>query len=273
MTMLRLLSVTMVLMAAIAVSRSYPTLYGETGLVLVPTADTIPDTFVELALNYATAETPGGDAILFPARLLYGASDNNELFIIFAESITDTADGGFDTLGAGFKVSLKKEDLFTQAPGFAFGARLYQKHGFTSQRALEAYAVASKILLKRTDLIDDSGYTFRGHLAGFFSRFTGDPAEENFWSLAAGFSYENFNGTAVVIDYVPKLESNGVMFRDAELSFAVRRALSREFFIEAGTTQPFNEGSGGNIYAGLLYRWGTRDEPIRKRPRIEGMKF
>lgn len=267
---LRLLLVAAVLVAAIATTWSYPTLYGETGLVLMPTADVIADTNVALAGNYAEVKTEaGGRAILYPVRILYGASDNTELFVLGAESSTTTAEGGFDVLGAGFKVALIHESLLTDMPGFAIGTRVYQTQGSIDKRIIDAYLVGSKTIFKTSDILDEEGYTFRIHLAGFFTRYTGDLGDENFYSAAAGISYNNFNGTQVAVDFLPELTSNDITFRKSALSFVLRRPLSNEFTIEAGTTQPFGEGSGGKLYAGLIYTWGVRETPTNRRPRID----
>jgi len=268
--MLRLLLVAVVLVAAIATAWSYPTLYGDTGLVLMPTADVIPDTYVTLAGNYAEVKSDaGGRAIIFPVRILYGASDNTELFVLGAESSTKTEEGGFDVLGAGFKVALIHESLVTDLPGISIGTRVYQTQGAIDKRVIDAYLVGSKTIFKTSDLLDEEGYTFRIHLAGFFSRYTGDLGDENFYSAAAGLSYNNFNGTQVVLDFLPELTSNDITFRKSALSFALRRPLSEEFIIEAGTTQPFGEGSGGKLYAGLIYLWGVRETPHSRKPRID----
>lgn len=179
--MLRLLLVAAVMVAAIATAWSYPTLYGDTGLVLMPSADVIPDTYVMLAGNYAEVKSDaGGRAIIFPVRLLYGASDNTELFVLGAESSTKTEEGGFDALGAGFKVALIHENLMTDWPGISIGARAYQTQGAIDKRVIEAYLVGSKTIFKTSDLLDEEGYTFRVHLAGFFTRFTGDRATRTF---------------------------------------------------------------------------------------------
>jgi hypothetical protein len=267
--LLRLLLVAAVSVAVTATAWSYPTLYGETGLVLVPTADTTPDTFVSVAGSYTEVNTSAGRAIIFPVRFLYGASDNLELFVTVSESSTEAAAGGFDVLGGGFKVSLIQEDLLTGRPGAAVGTRVYQTAGAVDKRVIDAYLVGSKTIFKTSDALDEIGYTFRVHLAGFFTRYTGDLGDENFYSAAAGISYHNFNGTSVVVDYLPKLTSNNMTFREDVISFALRRPLSREFMIEAGTTQPFGEGSGGKLYAGLLYEWGIRETPRSRKPRID----
>jgi len=273
--LLRLLLVTAVVVAAVAASWSFPTLYGDTGLVLVPTADTLQDTFVSVAGNYAEVKTEnGGRAIIYPVRFLYGGSDNLELFVTLSESSTSRAEGGFDVLGGGFKVALIQENLATDRPGIAVGARMYQTSGFIDKRVLDAYVVGSKTVFKTSDILDQSGYTFRAHLAGFFSRQTGgNLPDENFYSAAAGVSYNNFNGTSVVVDYVPELTSHNLTYRKAALSFALRRPLSQNFAIEAGTTQPFGEGSGGKLYAGLLYTWGVQQVPRNQEPRIDNSGY
>jgi len=267
--LLRMLLVAAVLVAAMATAWCYPDMYGETGLVQVPTADVITDTFVSLAGNYAEVKTDAGRAILYPIRLLYGASDNTEMFVMIAQSSTATAEGGFDALGGGFKVALIHEDLLTNLPGISVGMRVFQTRGAIDKRIIDAYAVGSKTIFKTSDILDETGYTIRVHLAGFFTRYTGNQGDENFYSAGAGIGYNNFNGTSVVVDYVPELTSNGISFREAVISFALRRPLSNEFTLEAGTTQPFGEGSGGKLYAGLLYTWGVREIPQIRKPRIE----
>ena len=266
--LMRVLSVTAALVAAIAAAWCYPTLYGDTGLVLVPTADTMPVTYFELAANYISVS----GARMYPVRLSYGASDNTEMFVLINESKSHTSQGGFDALGGGFKVALLQEDLTTNVPGIAFGARLVELRGAVSRRIAEGYLVASKTLLKKSDALDETGWTIRIHGCGLFTRYSGG-VSENFFTAAGGVSYNNFDGTSVVVDFVPRQESNGIVFRKTGISAAFRRPLSEEFMAELGTTQPFGVGSGGSLYVGILYRYGIREAPKTRKPRIDSVNY
>jgi len=266
---MRRFSVAAALLAATMLGWAFPTLYGDSGLVQVPTADVLPDTFVELSMNYAAVNIDGQKPILYPLRLTYGASENTELFVNVSETSAKNAEGGFDGLGAGFKVQIIPERLQSKSPGLAFGARLIELNGAVDRTQIEGYGVVTKTLYKQADLVDEVGFTIRGHLAGIFTRFSGEIPSKDFITAGVGLSYNNFNGTSIALDYLPKLESGGVEYRKACFSAAVRRPLSKEFLIELGTTQPYGIGSSGQLYAGLMYQWGIRDAPTKREPRVD----
>lgn len=268
--LLRSLWVAAALVAAMMAGWSFPTIYGDTGLVLVPTADVTPENFVTLGLNYTRLSEDAGDPVVYPLRLTYGASGNTEMFLTVAESPADTAEGGFDAFGGGFKVALLKENLQKNVPGVAFGARILKLSGAVDATNIEGYGAVTKTLLRRADMTDENGWALRAHLTGFFTRYDGDLPADDFLSFGAGVSYNNFDGTSVVVDYISEQKSGGVTYRDSEISAAVRRPLSPEFLLELGTTQPYGVGNGGDLYAGLLYQWGITEAPRHRAPRVDG---
>lgn len=261
---LRLLSIVLVLVVAAIAGRSYPTLYGDSGLVQVPSAAVMPLTFVDVTINYANIRENGAKHIIYPLRLTYGASDNTELFVMLSESI---GSDGFDAKGGGLKVRLFPEDLYAKTMGMAIGGRIYTVQGSRSRTVTDAYAVASKPLISYVDPIDDKSYNIRLHGAVNFTRYTGE-VSDNFFGLMGGISYQHADGTMIVADFVPKQESHGVLVRKAALSMAFRRPISESFMAEIGTAQLFSIGDTGNLYVGINYRYGMRDIPRGKKPPI-----
>ena len=258
----RMLSLAVVLFAAMLAAWCYPTLYGDTGLVLVPTADLLPQTYVNLAFNYSRYPTTAGGSTVYPVRLSYGASDNAEFFAFYA-SPSHRNEGSPEVLGGGFKFSIEKEDTYSGRPGLAVGARVFQLRdlpGSTNRDAVDTYGVISKTVLSSSDSVKDTGYAVRVHGGVTYTAYSGDAAGNgNFISGVFGVSYANRDGTNIVADYVPLQKENGVTYRNAALSAALRYPLSDNFMFEAGETQLYGLGDQAQLYAGILYKYGQRN--------------
>jgi len=247
----------MLLSAAALMSWSYPSLYGDTGLVVMPTADIIPNTYYDLSVNYARFPDNVGGSTTYPVRLTYGASDNAELAFMLGNS---THPGSPQVMGGTFKLSITKEDPYLNQPGLALGARIYRIRdlpGNTDRSVVDGYGVISKRLFGHTDSITEQGFVLRGHVAVTATAFSGDQTG-TFISGAIGFSYQNANGSNIVADYSPLLKKDGLTFRASSVNAAIRYPLSDHFMFELGEAQLYGLGDQGTLYAGILYRYGMR---------------
>ncbi len=75
--LMRLVSIVALVLVAAVTSWSFPTIYGDTGLVQVPTADVVPYTVLDISANY-TQPNITGKFNLYPLRLTYGVGPNTE---------------------------------------------------------------------------------------------------------------------------------------------------------------------------------------------------
>ncbi|MHB9024275.1 MAG: hypothetical protein ACYC7E_08875 [Armatimonadota bacterium] len=251
--LLRWLMFTTLIVAGTVAGLSYPTLYGDTGLVLTPTADIIPLANFAAAVNVTRQNLPPDTATAIPVRLVYGASNRTEFALFFSEP-TNKSDGGFGVAGGGVKLALLPESIDRRAPGIALGARLYTLKSPIDRDVVEGYAVFSKTLLMSGDL-EEHGFVFRFHGGVSYSQYSG-VVDGEFFSPFFGLSYASVEGNSLVIDYVPSQSEGITTFRESTISGALRRRLSPNFWIELGTTKPFGLGADNSYYAGLLYRYG-----------------
>ena len=257
--LLRWLFLAVTLLAAILAGWCYPSLYGDTGLVVMPTADIIPNTYYDLAINYAHFPDTYGGSTVYPLRLTYGASDNAELSILLANP-THNADSP-DALGGTVKLSIAKEDPYLGHPGLAIGARVFRLHNLPGdakdRSVVDAYAAVSKRLFGNTDTIAGQGYAVRMHVTVDGTTYSGDETG-SFVSGAVGISYQTSSGSNIVADFVPLQKKNGITFRSSAISAAIRYPLSDHFLFELGEAQLFGLGDSNSLYAGILYRYGQR---------------
>ncbi|HEY3415857.1 MAG TPA: hypothetical protein VGM23_03140 [Armatimonadota bacterium] len=245
-----------VLIGCAVAGLSYPTLYGDTGLVLVPTADIMPTGNFSLAVNVSREDLTSGTATVIPVRVTYGASDRTEFSLFFSEP-TDKSEGGFDATGGGVKLSLLPENVERRTPGIAVGGRIASLRDPVGYDVIEGYAVFSKALLQSGDL-EDKGFVFRFHGGVSYIQYSG-AVDAEFFSPFFGVSYASVEGNSLVIDYVPKQEKGITTYRESTISGALRRRLSPNFWIELGSTKPFGQGGENSYYAGLLYHYGEID--------------
>jgi hypothetical protein len=237
---------------------SYPTIYGDTGLVLSPTADTIPAYNADFAVDYARIDVngTGEGATTIPVRLNYGVTPSAEIFAFFAEGKNDVA---IENFGGGAKINLvHQHDGEKWNPGLALGVRIDRQQGVRNTTISDVYAVSSATLFKFSDPYEEKGYRVRAHAGLEYVNFTGD-LENDFVSGFAGLSYESNGGGSAVIEFLPSLEDNGFTFRESTVSGALRFPLSREFSLEMGGTRPFATGDM-SFYGGILYHIGPCNE-------------
>lgn len=238
------------LLAASLCCWSYPTLYGDSGLVLTPSSDVMPLLNLEVAVNYTRVGIADDSVTAIPVRVNYGIADNVELFAVFSDADNAT---GFDTVGGGGKVQLVENSSKSFVPGLAVGGRVLSLSNGIDQEITNAYAVSSATLLRFRNYPAE-GYRVRGHFGLEFTRFDGD-LNGDFFSPFAGLSYEGEGGTSLVVDYLPRLEDDNLVFRSSTVSAALRLPISNIFAIELGGTRPFGFGDS-TIYAGLMYHYG-----------------
>ena len=119
--LLRLVSVVALVLVAAVTSWSYPTIYGETGLIQVPTADVVPYAVLNLAVDY-TQPNIAGKFNQYPCRITYGLGPGTELYAI--DAIATGSSGDYKVFGAGFKYVLMPEDVTGRMPGWAVGGRV-----------------------------------------------------------------------------------------------------------------------------------------------------
>lgn len=261
-TLLRLLSVATLVVVAAITAWSYPTIYGDTGLVLTPTADVTPYTHVNLAANYTQVKTEGVTFNLFPIRLSYGVGSNVELFVLSTQA-SGNKEGEINAVGGGAKIALLKEELNSRVPGWAVGVRAVRFRSDQTRNDFEAYTVVSKALLSRGNLIDD-GFILRVHAGASYSSYSGD-VQKNFLSMFAGLSFRQANGNALAIDFVPAQKADGVTYRNATISAAFRHPLSENFWMEIGTTKPYGIGQS-TIYTGVTYHFADQTSTPEREP-------
>ena len=231
---------------------SYPTLFGDTGLMLVPSADTMPYSFFQLGIDYAKIMDDAGDSINYPIRLTYGIAENIELFAVVAES-QGNAVSGTNATGGGVKMSINDEHLYQTAPGIAVGARaVHYKRTAGDLDQIEAYLVASKILLAQGDVLGE-GFFLRAHAVLSYTNYSG-AHQGDFISGSAGLNYVTANGNSLVLEFIPEHEN----IRDATLSGALRIHLSPNFWLQVATTRPFGLGDDQSYSLGMMYQFGDK---------------
>ncbi|MHB9131252.1 MAG: hypothetical protein ACYDBB_09210 [Armatimonadota bacterium] len=252
---LRLLCITVALTVLITASCwGYPTFFGETGLVLTPTADVLPVSYLQVAADYTRIDDCYGTTTKsFPLRLVYGASENTELFV-FAGRIGRDSITSFEVLGAGVKLGVIKEDIYKKIPGIAVGARVYRIRQSEDTDVVDGYAVMSKAILAKGDLATD-GYVVRVHGGISFTKYSGYD-DSGFFSPFGGLSLVNTSGNSIAIDYIPKQSNDSVTFRESTLSGSIRRRLSDTIWLQLGATRLFGISAKKDFFLGLMYRYG-----------------
>lgn len=263
---LRTLALSLALVAGSLAAWSYPTFFGDTGIINAPTADIVPVTHFDLAMDYTKVSDGGTSATALPVRFAYGVGTATELSLTFMEASNEDA-GGFDVLGGSMKIAIRKEQVQQPGLGFAVGVRAaaFDNYAADSERNLvEGYAVLSQTIFRLGDLVDNGGL-LRVHGGVSYSRFSGGAASANFVNGFLGVSYLDMRGFALGLDYLPELEEDGVVFRSSSISGVFRQRLSEGFWAEAGVSQAF--GSEENtLFLGLNYHYGEDLDPMRSDP-------
>lgn len=248
----RLLTLLVALLFSVTlVGWSYPTISGDSGLVLVPTADVMPLMNLELAFDYNRFEVGTSSATAFPVRLNYGIIPNIELFGVYADA---NDNHGYDVKGGGMKVQLVKGTGAEFSPSLAVGAHMLRFDNAIERNVETAYLVSSASLYNQENYPRD-GYQVRAHLGVEFNRFSGDLADNDFFTPFIGASFESVGGSSFVVDYLPRLDSGSTVYRQSSLSAAVRLPISNILVLQIGGGRPFGVGDT-SLSAGIMYHYG-----------------
>ena len=260
----RIVPILVGLVLSASICWSYPTIFGDSGLVTTPTADVMPFLNLEVAFDYARVNIGEHSATAVPIRVNYGISDNVELFGVYSDS---NSTNGYDVLGGGAKIQLAKQSLEQFVPSFAVGARVLRMDNAIERDVATVYAVSSATMLRMGNYPEE-GYRLRAHLGVEYNSISGELPGKNFVTPFVGASYENKGGSSLVVDYLPRLRDNGIDYRSATFSAAMRLPVSRIFVFEFGGTRPFGIGDT-SIYAGVMYHYGFGKDVSSVDPLLE----
>lgn len=255
---IRFFVVVMTAMLSAIACWAFPTLFGDSGVVLTPTADVERVYTYSLALGATQQSVDGGpSATAYPIRLDYGVIPGAELFLFF--SGTQDRDIGYDAFGGGGKIRLTNPKPGSGIPAIATGVRVTRVQNNIKLDLTDVYAVASTPMY-RFQKTDRDGSQIRGHLGVEYISFSND-LDGNFIRPFASLSYEGYGGSSAAIEYLPGISSDGITFREETVSGVIRFPLTTGLFLEAGATRPYGIGDS-SIFGSLIYRYGdnTYDE-------------
>jgi hypothetical protein len=68
-----------------------------------------------------------------------------------------------------------------------------------------------------------------------------------------GVSFTNGSGTEAAVDFFPKLEKHGCVFRPATYSGVLRLRASDSLALEVGATRPYLRGCQTSPFLGIIY--------------------
>lgn len=250
---MRLLSLAGALCVATLAAWSIPTLYGDTGLINVPTAEVVQPYEFDFSVAYARMLGDVDETTVLPLRLTFGISPDTEVFAVYAATMTNDA-ADFEILGGGIKWALSHEDVLAMRPGLAFGVRALSD--VNDSNFTEAYGVVTKTVFARGDWRGDEGYAFRAHAGVAYTRYD-TPSDATFISPFVGVEYLSSTGNTLVVDAIAEQEDDDVLYRQGTISASIRRPLSNEFNLELGYTRPYGEAESGNrLYVNFNYHFG-----------------
>lgn len=254
MTQLRLSIFVTLLVATLSV-QAFPTLFGDTGLVLAPTADVQQEATFETVFDFLPMKLATGYSTSYPVRVCYGLATNTEIGVLYSEA-RDNAKGA-NVSGAAVKLALIPEGLYAELPGVGVGVRAYRENNrvMGELTGVESYVAISKILLMRGDNIEN-GFTLRLHTGVVYTAFSG-ANDATFIKPYLGISYMDASRSSLALEYLPAEKNGAVTFREATFSAALRRPLSPNFWINVGTTRAFGLGDTNMAFAGVMYRFGA----------------
>ncbi len=234
----------------------FPTLYGDTGLIQVPTADVMRVMNLDLGLHYTQVGSGAGSTQAIPVNMAYGISESTELSATISQTIGGSGHG-FSVIGGGMKMGLVTENLYSGTPGIAVGARVFNLRNANLRfDCVDAYAAMSKSVISTGDLVT-TGFVIRAHGGLQFLSYSGQMAGQ-FVMPFVGMSFRHTNGSAVAIDYLPALTNNGNTFRYSTISATIRHKLSDDFTLEVGMTQPYGIAPNPTIYVTLMNHFGMK---------------
>jgi len=262
-TLLRQLFLATVVLVAAVAAWCYPTIYGDTGLIQVPTADVAEYTHLNFAIDYTQVNSPNGKYNMYPFRMVYGIGSNSEFYACMSQS-TGTQGTKLNVTGGGAKLAIFNEDVENRTPGVAVGIRAFRERDDHTVNVIEGYGVVSKALFSRGNLTDE-GFVVRAHVGASFTSYSGD-MKANFGSVFAGLNFRQVNGLGLAVDFIPAQKKDDVIYRSATVSAVVRYPLSDNFYVEFGSTKPF-KADQNEIYSGVMYNFGgeaitTKREPV-----------
>lgn len=249
---LRLLCAVALLAAGLS-TWAFPTLFGDTGMVLAPTADAQEAATLQLTADYMPMKTAAGNTVTYPIRLIYGMGSNFELGVLYSEVKDSTK--GVNVAGASAKMALLNETLVSKLPGVAVGIRAYREKGKAAGQltVTEAYGAVSKIILARGNNIDE-GFNLRAHTGIIYTSYS-DAASAHFVKPYLGITYSTPNKSSLAIEYLPEQKDGAMTLRENVFSGALRLPLSSHFWLQVGTTRPFGIGTTNVAFAGVVYRF------------------
>lgn len=239
------------LLSATLAGWTYPTITGDSGLVLAPTADVMPLMNLELAFDYNRFAVGTSSATAFPVRLNYGIAPNLEIFGVFADA-NDAH--GYDVKGGGIKAQLVKGSFEEFSPSLAIGAHMLRFENAIERNLTNVYFVSSASLYNMDNYPND-GYQLRAHLGVEFNKFSGDLPDSDFFTPFIGASFESIGGSSFVVDFMPRLDAGATLYRQSSLSAMVRLPISNIMVLQVGAARPFGVGDT-SLSAGLMYHYG-----------------
>ena len=268
---LRQMMLGLLLGAAALAAWSFPTMYGDTGVVLIPSADVAHELRMDAAVGVMRMSQTNGGTYGFPIRVNYGATGNLELSGLVSES-HGPAPGAenVQVVGGGAKFSLHQEKFDSQVPGAAIGARYFRtaRGEWGNTDVMEGYGVLSKILYQAGDQLD-TGYVIRAHAGAYYRYYKMETTNCATMAPFVGITYRSYTGMSVAADFIPQesMLSKDVTFdlqahpitdppNAAVFSVMFRQPLSDNFTIEAGITRPFGFTKDNSFYLGLNYHYG-----------------
>lgn len=248
---MRLLTAAMALCAAALSAWSIPTLYGDTGLIQVPTAEVQAPYDFNIAAGYARLLTGDEETTILPVRATYGLAPKMEVFALYAATVTDDA-ANFEIVGGGVKWQFMAEDVLSFRPGAAAGVRAVRD--VNNIDFTEVYGVVSKTILARGNW-HNHGYAFLAHAGVTYTTYS-DPLDATFVTPFLGVEYRNSAGTTIMVDAIAEHEDAGIVYRKQSISGAIRQPLSEVFTLDLGYTRPFGEpNSEDKLYLSFNYRY------------------
>lgn len=237
------------LMLVASIAWSYPTRFGPvTGLVDLPTTDTVPNGQLEMAADFAKLSDEGK---VYPLRVVVGVSDSAELGIGYARL---RGDGRANITSFGGKVSVMQEpgELFGLAVGGAF------INNALGSDITQAYAVASKQLTGNQSQAlhrsADAVPTVRGLVGMMVTRVKNGDTDSEVQPFV-GLDIASPSGASFVAEY------GWTKFGRDQLAAAMRFPLQDGFVVQAGVVRaPILGQDSVRFTVGFNYAFGERQE-------------
>jgi len=213
---------------------AYPSLHGPTGLVALPTAESLPLAKVDLALDFASVDSID----VVPLRATAGVG-RGELWALFA----NLDDGGGDIKGFGGKLPVYQVPMVGLK--IALGLGVYNgSNGDGDVTAL--YIVGSQDLPRG-----------RATIGLMLLDVNAAGIDERAARPFLGFELFAADGVTLAVEVRAKSDA---LDSEAPQSVVVRKSLSKGLAVEAGVTNAAFLGLGADdneFFAGIKYRLGA----------------